>query len=126
MKKIVVVGLTIIFLYTFIYDDVSVKLEKYYPQVLTLNSDNHNEVLFLEYYNRTGEELWLRIYDIYGILIDEQKVSGSTNEKSVDDRYRYEYVELQKIQDKFSPGIYIFTLVTKDKTVGKGIFVVSR
>lgn len=126
MKKIVVVGLTIIFLYTFIYDDVSVKLEKYYPQVLTLNSDNYNEVLFLEYYNRTGEELWLRIYDIYGILIDEQKVSGSTNEKSVDDRYKYEYVELQKIQDKFSPGIYIFTLVTKDKTVGKGIFVVSR
>lgn len=126
MKKIVVVGLTIIFLYTFIYDDVSVKLEKYYPQVLTLNSDNYNEVLFLEYYNRTGEELWLRIYDIYGILIDEQKVSGSTNEKSVDDRYRYEYVELQKIQDKFTPGIYIFTLVTKDKTVGKGIFVVSR
>ncbi|MCS7150816.1 MAG: gliding motility-associated C-terminal domain-containing protein [Endomicrobia bacterium] len=125
MKKILIICISIIILKTVIFEQV--KLESYMPKILTLNSDGHNDVLHIKYENLEGENITLRVYDIQGVLVDERKLTGSQDERSEGSIYIYRYnPRLSHLNDKLQPGIYIFTLTTENKIIGKGTFIIAK
>ncbi len=128
MKKLVCIS-SMLLVFISLFSDV--KLIDYYPKILTFNYDNINERIFFKYFNDKGCSLVLRVYDINGILVSEQKITGSIKEKPNEDGSYFYSFDPQN--DSFhvqhsKQGVYIFTISNEDerKILSKGSFVVVK
>lgn len=127
MKRILLILITF---FVFLSAFCEVKLIEYYPKILTLNNDNINERLFFKYFNDEGKELVVKIYDIKGILVDEEKITGSLKEKPQEDgSYLWYWSPLKDnlLNSKLLQGCYLFILLDKEgKSIYKGSIIMAR
>lgn len=126
MKKILSI---ILATFAFLSAFCEVKLVEYYPKILTLNNDAINEKLFFKYFNDEAKKIVLKIYDINGVLVWEEKLAGSVKEKPQDDgSYICSWDPLDEnfYKTKLPQGCYIFVFSDEEKILSKGSFVVIR
>ncbi len=129
MKKLLVYILATLLVFINLFSDV--KLVDYYPKILTLNNDNINEKVFFKYFNDKGSTLVLKVYDINGILVSEQKITGSVKEKPNEDGsyiYNFDPKNESFYSESLTQGLYLFVISDEDnkKILSKGSFVVAK
>lgn len=126
MKRIFLI-ITTFFVFLSLFCEV--KLVEYYPKILTLNNDNINEKVFFKYFNDEAKKIVLKIYDINGILLWEEKIGGSLKEKPQDDgSYIFSWSPLEEsfYKTKLPQGCYIFVFSDEEKILSKGSFIVIK
>ncbi|MEN3014409.1 MAG: gliding motility-associated C-terminal domain-containing protein [Endomicrobiia bacterium] len=128
MMKKFWVSVLVICIFQIIFCDV--KLIDYYPKILTLNNDGLNENVFFKYLNDEDRKLTIKIYDIKGALVWEEKITGSLKEQPTQESiYIWSWHPLSGenlYSAKLPSGVYIFVLSDEEKIISQGSFVVAK